>query len=439
MKGRTKPRIFISSTVYDFQDLRSALEFHLEGLGYEVLLSDRNDFGQPLDDNSYRACLRVIDSADYFILLVGTRVGGLYSRPDKVSITRMEYRHAYERLLQGRTRLAAFVRRDVWTARADRKALRRLLLEDYRERAELDDATAAKLSECLGLSDDGVRQMVGLSEKEVKSLVHHRSDIVNDAEAIFGFLDEVARLEEMKKAAAGEGPLPVGNWIYQFSTFQEVVDALRVEFDFRESLSKVALRLNLTRELVANLTIFFRRDTFGQPRPAFDRGVPFMRTVPEEGGTTLRPEEYNFLMDSYFGFAQRDHILSTRSLDYALNSGEFLEYNPGRNRYESGLLNNALHSLREEIVTLRRLMRDFERMEEPLKTEFYRRHIIRGVYLDTLWEIYFAQRKIFELSAAVVKALDGDLKALARLTKSLKPRTAAGITAADVERYLHIR
>jgi hypothetical protein len=33
----TKPAVFISSTVHDFRDLRSALKFWLEELGYEVM------------------------------------------------------------------------------------------------------------------------------------------------------------------------------------------------------------------------------------------------------------------------------------------------------------------------------------------------------------------------------------------------------------------
>ncbi len=68
----TRPRIFISSTVYDFRDLRSALKFWLEEFGYEVLLSEANDFPQNPSDGSYDSCLDVIDGCDYFVLLVGS-------------------------------------------------------------------------------------------------------------------------------------------------------------------------------------------------------------------------------------------------------------------------------------------------------------------------------------------------------------------------------
>src|SRR5689334_2746801 len=96
MQEPTKPTIFISSTIYDFGDLRSALKYWLEQLGYEVMLSEFNDFTKPLDENSYTACLKAIESASHFILLIGARTGGIYDAAEKVSITRMEYRAAYD-------------------------------------------------------------------------------------------------------------------------------------------------------------------------------------------------------------------------------------------------------------------------------------------------------------------------------------------------------
>ena len=39
-----KPKIFISSTIYDFQDLRSALKYWFKEYGYEARLSEYNDF-----------------------------------------------------------------------------------------------------------------------------------------------------------------------------------------------------------------------------------------------------------------------------------------------------------------------------------------------------------------------------------------------------------
>lgn len=90
----SKPKIFVSSTIYDFVDLRSALKYWLNEMGFEVFMSEYNDFRKDSSDNSYNACLNAIKECDYYILLIGSRVGGLYSESPKVSITQKEYQTA---------------------------------------------------------------------------------------------------------------------------------------------------------------------------------------------------------------------------------------------------------------------------------------------------------------------------------------------------------
>ena len=82
--GHMTPRIFISSTIYDFRDLRSCLKFYFERYGYQVQLSEFNDFRKKLDLSSYDACFDSIQSSDYFILLIGARVGGFFNKTDKI-------------------------------------------------------------------------------------------------------------------------------------------------------------------------------------------------------------------------------------------------------------------------------------------------------------------------------------------------------------------
>src|SRR3546814_9423606 len=84
------------STVFDFADLRSALKDYLELRGCRVLASEFTDFTHPLDKHSYEACLAAIGQADLFVLFIGRRVGGWYDELNRISITRAEYRHAYE-------------------------------------------------------------------------------------------------------------------------------------------------------------------------------------------------------------------------------------------------------------------------------------------------------------------------------------------------------
>lgn len=72
-----RPSFFISSTIYDFRDLRSAIKYYLEQQGCTVFASEYTNFPKQLEKNTYEACLETIVKADYFILLIGARVGGM--------------------------------------------------------------------------------------------------------------------------------------------------------------------------------------------------------------------------------------------------------------------------------------------------------------------------------------------------------------------------
>ena len=155
-----KPKVFVSSTIYDFRDLRSALKFWLEELGFEVLLSEHNDFPVQADLNSYETCMQTIDDCDYLIILVGGRVGGWYDKDKRISITQAEYRRGYEQLTEGRIKVIAFVRQDIWDVREDRNELERLLKNEALLSAELDRR-----------NEDGPRSEVSLPDWKLDSTV----------------------------------------------------------------------------------------------------------------------------------------------------------------------------------------------------------------------------------------------------------------------------
>jgi Domain of unknown function (DUF4062) len=134
------PTFFLSSTIYDFKDLRSAIKYYLEQQGCRVLASDFNDFPKPLDKHSYEACLKAIGKADYFVLLIGTRVGGWFDEPNQVSITQQEYREAYRLHQEGNLKLLSFVRADVWRMKDDRK-----LLATHIETLDLDPGAKSQV------------------------------------------------------------------------------------------------------------------------------------------------------------------------------------------------------------------------------------------------------------------------------------------------------
>lgn len=235
--SQRKPSIFISSTVYDFGDLRGALKYYLEELGYTVNLSEYHDFHHALDENSYEACLKTVRSSDYFVLLIGSRAGGLYTKESNATITQMEYRAAYERAKEGKTRILAFVRKDVWTIKEDRDELKKLLKNELLIAGEV------------------------INEEAAAKIAKHSSKFVTDAERIFSFIKEVCKNDEMKEAIDGKAELPIANWIHPFTNFGEIVECLRVQFNIRDSLERKIAVDSLADELLSNLAIMLQRPT----------------------------------------------------------------------------------------------------------------------------------------------------------------------------------
>lgn len=227
-----KPKVFISSTIYDFRDLRSALKYWLEELGYDVYLSEQNDFPIASDKNSYESCFHAIDQCDYFILLVGARVGGWYDKESRTSITQAEYRRAYKKLTEGTIKILAFVRKELWDVREDRKELQRLLENEEFQSIEPDQKTA---------------------------IARHPSKFVEDADFIFSFIEEIGRHDEMKKSIQDKTALPIGNWIYTFNGFEDIINSLERMFGVKSNLNQKKMLFCLKKELVHNLSIILLR------------------------------------------------------------------------------------------------------------------------------------------------------------------------------------
>ena len=238
------PTFFLSSTIYDFKDLRSAIKYHLEQQGCRVLASEFNDFSKPHDTHSYDACLASIQESDWFILLIGTRVGGWYDEAARISITQQEYREAYRLHQQGRLKLMIFVRSEVWQMREERNQL-------------------AKHLDSLGV--DAVQKA---------KLVNYPSKSAEDAEFISAFITEVGRNKETLVARATGEALPTGNWIHSLATFQDFVDAIQLLPFTSRPLEEMALRRLLRRELCEILRVSLYKksgNTPFSPRSSVDK------------------------------------------------------------------------------------------------------------------------------------------------------------------------
>jgi len=195
------PTVFISSTVGEFRDLRSALYYTLREKGCKVYLSEAAEFDVRGDRSACDECFRNITLSDYYILLIGNKRGSLFE--NGVSVTRQEYRVARDTFLSthNRPKLLMFIRESTESA--------------------------------LG-SDNGKQAEIGIEDH-----LHLAS-----------FVDEVQNPEM-------EG---VPSYLKRFRDFEDVIRSLDSQLNLGKNLNDTLLRRALLTELTENLTHITKRD-----------------------------------------------------------------------------------------------------------------------------------------------------------------------------------
>ena len=327
----SKPKIFISSTIYDFYDLRSALKLWLDEMGFEPQLSEYNDFYKDSSIFSYDSCLKVISKCEYFVLLIGSRVGGSYPGED-ISITRKEYRVAYELFKKGDIKkIFVFVRSNIWDVREDRKGLKKCL-----EYCEIKDRDGKEISK-------------DLIEK-------HNSNIVKNAEHIFSFLDEIS-----KKDLINKGEKPLMNWINTFDGFDDIINDLKSEL-----LINTDLNQKLTEQLVKEAILYnmkYLSDVIDVKVIYFHNCFSGIRYLLKEYRDAflnkqlqtllLNENDINSLSIFVMFFRFGINELDTYVFENAISSGVFLEYSSEDGIYINTDINRALIQLISEIKKLK--------------------------------------------------------------------------------------
>lgn len=331
MMRSNKPKVFISSTIYDFRDLRSTIKLWLEEYGYDVLMSEVNDFPLSPDQNSLDNCLKAIDKCDYYILLIGSRVGAWHNRRKLISITRKEYRHAYSRLKKGNLKLLTFVRKELWDICLDREELRDFLQENYATDKELSDV-------------------------EIKKVINHPSRFMNDANFITDFLNEVGRIKETKVASEKTGDFPSGNWIYQFSSFSDIIDALGTVLNLSGNLRQKTLRINLKHEILAAASVLLENTSDGLRKVnhwSYWARKDFKGRVTDT--SKYKGQHLLWLKMFFISAMSLGGKLKNNVLHEAVISGEFLDFDKSSGIHLVGLLQSDLIQLDAQINQLMKL------------------------------------------------------------------------------------
>ena len=297
-----RPRIFLSSTIRDMRDLRDALKFWLEEMGYDVQLSEHNNFERRPDEGTFEACFESIRKSDCYLLLIGERTGEMFDVDNRVSVTRQEYRVAYESWSSNQhPKILAFVRHDVMVRLRERNAA--------------------------GVGDEPGS---GLESPSLTSQ----------------FVDEVRRKDETAAAAKQAGNLPGANWLVEFSGFRELTDSLRAVLRIRGPLTKAAVLEDVKQELRRNLPLMMWK--IGKYL-THKNGI--LTKVQEEVEVTrddLRGEVMlSFENLKHLTMYQPTHAdnLLTDAVDYAIHSGALLEYDPTQESLRpSSMYARCMHS-----------------------------------------------------------------------------------------------
>lgn len=117
-----KKKVFICSTSFDLKDTRAEIRNALLNWGYEPILFESPDFPVQKGLHSHDVCLDAVKECDLFLLIIGSRYGGIYHgnkypKMNELSITRAESRIALDEGLEFKT----FIRDDIWNERATYK------------------------------------------------------------------------------------------------------------------------------------------------------------------------------------------------------------------------------------------------------------------------------------------------------------------------------
>ena len=292
------PSVFISSTVREFRDLRSAIAYTLRTQGYIVYLSEAAEFDVHGDRSAIEECFENIRNCDYYILIIGGIRGNLFD--GDTSITRQEYR----------------VARDSYLSK--KRPLINLFLRE---------------------SIENVLQ----STPEVQSEAG-----IDNPEHLKSFIFEV------EKPPVEGTP----NYLTRFRDFEDVIRSMATRLSLGRTLSEQLLRHSLLYELLSNLTHIVSKElTSAIPQHrSMKRTRKEIEISPEQLEKTMELSGDN-LKHLVFALVGRttSKELHVDCIEEAIRQGLFLRYNTTTALFEESAVHKALQQILTDMEALRRL------------------------------------------------------------------------------------
>ena len=81
------PRLFVSSTCYDLQEIRFQLRNFIRDFGYDAVMSEFDDIFYSYETHVQDSCIEEINKCHLFILVVGNNYGSFYHQDKQENIT----------------------------------------------------------------------------------------------------------------------------------------------------------------------------------------------------------------------------------------------------------------------------------------------------------------------------------------------------------------
>ncbi len=157
----------------------------------------------------------------------------------------------------------------------------------------------------------------------------------------------------MRSAVDGDAEFPASNWIYQFATFRDIIDALRTVLDLSGNLRQKTIRVNLMHELEVLLShLLSRRDDDLFPVTRYSSHAR-RRVTGGFGDSSTYTGNHMIWLGMFVVFhGNVGKRIKTAALQDAIQSGEFLEFDRTAGRHTVGPLQNALFELNTQVERL---------------------------------------------------------------------------------------
>lgn len=196
------PRIFVSSTCYDLQEIRVNLRTFIEDFGYDPIMSDFGDIFYDFYDHVQDSCIKAIQNSDMYILIIGDYYGSSYHKdtqkkiPD--SVTLKEFKKAIDLEKPKAVFINKFVNYDY---RNYKRYLKEQLKKYFSENTVNDEEIDIKKNEVKNKIDENYP-----FPKESYKYVFRFLDMISDLDnggAYFTFETSEHIKNELKKQWAG--------------------------------------------------------------------------------------------------------------------------------------------------------------------------------------------------------------------------------------------